>query len=327
MSAMISMFFFVLGCASLKLNPTSDRSLRVMFDGHSDYLNYDDFQTWRYGEGGLRAYETMQLEQIPGKRFPSPEEIADCSTKVPTPISQNSTRMFFTDAHIENFLQVVDHVYIICVKCTRGLPESLAKKASNIYAKTSDKCLGMGRFEQVGRHYVRASAAHALAVQHAKQNSFKSILVLEEDASFDLKNTADVDFGSIMNLMRDSSKAWEIIRLGWKNRNAEVASYKKGCQKECQCQQWVEQNMCTIQKQDPSKRCPLLSTTAYIISAQAYDSFITKSLQTHNGNYIDQYINDHLNTILTPPLVHQPSYHNEVMGDAPFRSECARNHE
>lgn len=208
----------------------------------------------------------------------------------------------------------MDHIYVLCVRCQRRLPESLLKKTSNVVAQNSDKCLGMQRSPP--GHFARVTAAHRLAVTHAKENAYKSILILEEDAAFDAADTIHFDFSSISQLIHNETKDWDVIRIGWKNRRGELT--KKACRKECACNAWVERNMCTIGSKNGG--CPLLSTSGYIMSAKVYDRFLAGG----QSEVIDTYINRFRNTIVTPPMVHQPaySYSNEKIGDRPFAEMC-----
>jgi len=296
------------GGFSLHLRAKSNGEIVSKWAGDMESSLVSDFVKWRHGDISLSSSEedAALAQQI---QNPSQDQLVKCSKTVPELMPRNLTHYFFNDLRIEEFLKAVDHIYVVCVKCQRSLPQSLLERATNIPAKSSDSCLGMHGHG----HYGKATASHRLAITHARENAYKSILILEEDVSFDMKDTTHFDFLTISQLIRDETKDWEIIRIGWKNRGNELA--KKSCRQHCECSTWVEQNMCTIESKGV---CPLLSTSGYIMSSKIYNRF----LNAGQPSAIDVYINHFKNTIITPPLAHQPAYDNEKVGDEPFAQKC-----
>jgi len=209
---------------------------------------------------------------------------------------------FFTDERVADFIDNVDHIYYICMKCTRQLPHKLIKKTSIINGRQSDACL------HVSGHWNKITAAHRLAVLHAKQNNYKTALVLEEDANFDV-DSSQFDFESIAKLIHDDTKEWQMMRINW--FDFEGASGE--CKKVRKCNQWVEQNMCT-----GTFKTNFHSSAAYIIPARSYDRFL------HHGTNIDgNLLGQFVQTILTPNLVHQHAFRKaEFKKEGPFIKHC-----
>jgi len=202
----------------------------------------------------------------------------------------------FTDERLMDFLDIADHVYVICLSCTREVPTKLREKVSILNGRRSDECLSPYINWTKGKgynHVHKVTLAHKLAITDAKAKNFNLSLVLEEDVLFK-EDMEHIDFEPIAALVRDASRGWEILRLAWYDHLKKIA---RGCRAANvrNCSKWVSQNMCTI----PS--CDLHSSAAYMIPARSYDRFLTQGRGAIDGHVLNQFEQ----TVLTPPLCNQ----------------------
>lgn len=270
----------------------------------------EDFVHWRFANHTSDAtLSAIKLQQ------PQEKDLEKCM-KVVKPLSESNKtsgkialmggkvpRMFFTDDRVTDFIDTVDHIYYICMNCHRRVPNKLSKKASFINGAKSDECL------HVEGHWSKVTAAHRLAVLHAKQNNYKTVLMLEEDAVFDV-DSSKFDFESIAKFIHDDTKEWKMMRINWYDQEGAADE----CKKSKKCTQWVEQKgMCT-----GKFKHKFHSSAGYIIPERSYDKFLNRGTSI-DGDVLGQFAQ----TLLTPPLVHQSGFRaQELAKEGPFMNLC-----
>lgn len=242
------------------------------------------------------------------KRLPE-DQVELHSTGGATP---SLPRMFFTDERLVAFVDSVDHIYVICVKCSRTFPPKLREKVSLVKAALSDSCIMkyLGLAPSMS-HQRRVTLAHRVAIMDAQVRNAKLALVLEEDVFF-TEGAADFDYASIQKLMYATTRSWDVIRLAWYDHNQTIST-------ECQatrvrrCNRWMERSMCTT----PS--CDLHSSAAYILPARSYDRFLTQG----RGVIDSMPLNQFNQTVVMPALGHQPVYFKrELKAQRAFMTHC-----
>lgn len=233
------------------------------------------------------------------------EQIGACTGKMMHTPEEKQT-LYFQDKKLESMLNAVDQIYVICGHCRKTFPESLLKKVSFLSYKKLNKCL-----VRSGDHRQQCAASHKAAVLHAKQNQYKKIAIFEEDAHFDA-DTSKMDLKSVEQLIQSNDKPWELMRLGW---------WWHGQSKWCNCHQWTEQNMCTMDSGSPMKWsrepyfCDMHTSNGYIMSERAFDQYLKPSHHAVDGGMLNQF----QQTIIFPALIHEPI--TEWKGKAAKRSE------
>jgi hypothetical protein len=274
-----------------------------------------DFKQWRFGSFTDDTYLDHPRQAV--WTLP-PEIMRRCADSVvmampENPVGQHGTdEFFFTDERLTHFLNNADHIYVICMTCKRLFPSELTEKVSIISGRLSDECLAKyaGTKELTG-HLYKVTLAHRIAITHAKANDFKMPLVLEEDVVFK-EDVNQFDFNPIVKLVHNASKEWELLRLAWHDY---VDLISNGCAvaNVRSCNQWVEQNMCTI----PSRG--FISSAAYIIPARSFDRFLSEGQGKIDGGVLNQF----KQTVLTPTLCNQEAHMtDELITEDTFIQKC-----
>jgi hypothetical protein len=271
-----------------------------------------DFEQWRFGESADDTSSVVNHDKQKMPVWTAPQKIMRrCATSVltgmpETNVDQHGTSVamsnvhygtmpenMFTDERLTDFLDNVDRIYVICMRCTREFPTRLKSKVSILNGRLSDECLGQYPFFYNEYRHARVTFAHRLAITDAQANNFRLVLVLEEDVIFK-EDLLHVDFEPIATLINDASRQWEVLRLTWWDHSNAISN-KCAAEQVRSCNQWVEQNTCTI----PS--CDLHSSAAYMMPARSYERFLTEGWGAIDGEVLNQFTQ----TILTPPICNQ----------------------
>jgi hypothetical protein len=291
-----------------------------------------EFEQWRFGDS---AHDTNRVGNH-GKqpKMPpwtaSPEIMKRCAASVLTRMPESRVEkdgtgasddirpeavmpdLMFTDKRLTDFLDNVDRIYVICMSCTRDFPAKLKHKVTILNGRLSDECFSQYEKWAPGKdHHRRVTFAHRLAITDAQANNFRLALVLEEDVIFK-EDLQHFDFEPIAALIHDATRQWEVLRLTWWDR---INAISDGCQAENvrKCNQWVEQNTCTI----PS--CDLHSSGAYIIPDRSYERFLTEGWGSIDGEVLNQFTQ----TVLTPTICHQDHHMtDELTSENLFMERC-----
>merc|ERR1719160_236303 len=232
---------------------------------------------------------------------PDINQIGQCTATMMHAFEENATmetqslksvpRFYFQDSRIESLMDTLDHIYVICGRCSRTFPKSLLKKVSFLSYKKLNACL---QISKSGDHRQQCAASHRAAIMHAKQNQYKAVAVFEEDAEFDT-DTSQMDLTSVEELIQSRDKPWEVVRLGW--------WFKRGSAV-CECGQWRAPNMCTFDHGTYDTRasfCKLHTANGYIMSQRAFDKYLAPTPHAVDGAMLNQF----QQTIIFPALVHE----------------------
>lgn len=262
---------------------------------------------WRHPKN----INTMHLDSMADyDRIMKPDNLLTCSKSIPQPPDHHENKAgkymggletyYFQDANITDFFDSVDKIYVLCMNCGRVFPEALKDKVLHIDGKKSDACMG------VHGHWAGPTAAHKLAITHAQQHGYKNAIVLEEDVVFVQGN--QFDFEPIKNLIHDSSKPWEIMRLNWMDGSRTGA--KCGG---CALKKWITKSMGTMDRPNKESLCKLTSSAGYMLSANSFSRFLGL-----RGGIDGEIINAFDQTLLIPELCHQIEYLKTEQDDQIF---------
>jgi hypothetical protein len=264
------------------------------------------FGAWRHGNPDDATYELKALHE---------DDMNDClhtmNRTAPMEGEQNiwPHMLFDGGSDIEGFLQIVDHIYVLCVVCTRTLPASLMDKVSYANGYEIDACFG-GQ----GERLQKVTNAHQLVLAHARNMGYSNALVLEEDAIFDQETK--FDFTPFSALVRDDN-TWEVVWLQWEYA---PRYYSDGpadsCRGWCTCHTGGEQNMCTVPS--PNK-CRMRGTGGYLVSSRAFDEIIASD-RTCDSGLLETEVGQ---IVMFPAIIHQGNhFESEVESEEDFISHC-----
>ena len=117
-------------------------------------------------------------------------------------------------------------------------------------------------------------------IQDAKQNSFKNILIMEDDVrpvkKYDLSS---MDMYNIIESLKYSQ--WDILRLASYPKIFSMYQRHKTCTKECKCQ-YITSRLCKMKS-----ICDMRNTEAYAVHHKAFSKFPN----VYHGNlWYDQWL-------------------------------------
>lgn len=198
------------------------------------------------------------------------------------PVPPGFTRF---SSHSTKLALLADHIYIVCTKCSLGIPPEWRGKTSFVHGFEIDACL---KTEGVN-HWLKASFTHAHALMDAKKRGYGTVAMIEEDViTRDLAGEEDglKVLYSNMARVKEAQKQvpeWQTIRLGYRtmfiDRPWESASKIVGnekCPKMCVCDR-VNEFTCVMR----SNGCDMRSSDFYLVRKESFESIIESIYRGH----------------------------------------------
>ena len=186
--------------------------------------------------------------------------------------------------HATKIAALADHIYILCIECTTGIPQEWRAKASFVHGFKIDECL---KTKGVN-HWLKASFSHAHALMDAKKHGYGVVAVVEEDSvtrdvvrpGLTSAQTLWHNMGQIQKVMNQVPN-WQTIRVGYRpmfvDRPWESTS-KLGqgekCPLVCSCDK-ISDFACVMRRAG----CDMRSSDFYLVKSTAMDTIIESVYQ------------------------------------------------
>jgi hypothetical protein len=221
------------------------------------------------------------------------------------------------DEIVYKMIAQADHIYILCIECTRELPNSWQGKVSLVNGHKVDECMHVESFESSNTaKSTGATISHKLIVWGAKLQGHRKIAVLEED--FQLTQSGARTFEENedeKSALTDFAKngIWSVLRLEY----FPFALYPDlvQCPTSCLCKKHSE-HACEL-----TATCDLRGTVAYMMQNATFDDFLQmqgiidcQPIQAMKSQFV-----------LVPSLLTQPWEAQWLKLNEAFKKSCVVN--
>lgn len=115
------------------------------------------------------------------------------------------------DTAVNRMIAAAEHVYVLTAEncaspnVTLRVPKEYAEKTTCVSGRWLDRCTSQATGVWWESHYTRVSMAHGMMIKHAKEHGFRSIAIMEEDATInhDVSIHADTESDMVKLLTED----------------------------------------------------------------------------------------------------------------------------
>ena len=157
-------------------------------------------------------------------------------------------------------------------------------------------------FRKLSTSEVACTLSHIKAIQYAFDNSMETVLIMEDDCSFEYLNFKKKPLRKLMSIDND----WDIIQLG------------------IICGEELYNNFTKILDENLTKSCYYsLGAVAYLINRKGMEKILNYFSKTRNLKVADEYIYELSNTYLTIPYFTQYDnlFKSDIRDDLDFQNK------
>ena len=187
---------------------------------------------------------------------------------------------------LSRLAQLADHTFILAkADCSQVvLLPGAAKRTTCVCGERLDTCAPFELLSDELSHGYKVTFAHAYMMFLAQNSGYKSVCIVEEDASLVARNNMTEVVRDIEFIM--SSKKWSLIRVGYRPYFFESKG-SLSCPRECACKLHSGYaHVCELQ----SSGCDMRSSDFYFIENQIFFPFrklMTSNRLKHSRRIVD----------------------------------------
>ena len=233
------------------------------------------------------------------------------------------------DTAVNRMIAAAEHVYVLTAQncaspnVTLRVPKEYAEKTTCVSGRWLDQCTSQATGVWWESHYTRVSMAHGMMIKHAKEHGFRSIAIMEEDATInhdvsihaetesDMVKLLTEDFDDTSSLGRveldvDESGArvpWNLVRPAFRPHIFEKFEARKQgrgwievttgvkedttCPSQCKCTNTREGGqLCAL----ADAGCDLRSSDMYFLHSRAYETLLDMLFIGTDETIIDHFV-------------------------------------
>jgi len=234
------------------------------------------------------------------------------------------------DTAVNRMIAAAEHVYVLTAQdcsspnVTLRVPKEYAEKTTCVSGRWLDQCTSQATGVWWESHYTRVSMAHGMMIKHAKERGFKTLVIMEEDATInhDVSIHAETESDMVKLLTEDFDDdtsalgrveidvdqegvriPWNVVRPAFRPHLFEKFEARKQgrgwvevttgvkedetCPSECKCINTREGGqLCAL----AGAGCDLRSSDMYFLHSRAYDTLLEMLFVGTDDTIIDHFV-------------------------------------